>query len=250
MILRKCPFLHKRAFRLAYFLKKKKYLNKDIPVPKIVGHGQWIDYLSDLANEKGKRVLEIGGRAVIYGSFRPYFTNADYTSFDYYPGDNVDIVGDAHKLSSYFKEDEKFDLIFSSAVFEHLAMPWLVSPEIAKLLKPGGYVFIESHFAFSTHERPWDFYRYSDMGLKALFPPALGFECIEAGLSNPIIAIYSKYGAKQIKNEPITGLYCHSGYLGKKVKEVNDFCWSGVKLEDVTGSTEYPKKHNILQGNN
>ena len=57
---------------------------------------------------------------------------ASYVGFDFYPGENVDVVGDAHKLSSYFGHDEKFDLIFSSAVFEHLHMPWIVAQEIQK----------------------------------------------------------------------------------------------------------------------
>ena len=44
--------------------------------------------------------------------------------------------GDAHKLSSYFT-GEKFDLIYSSAVLEHFAMPWIVATEIARILKVG-----------------------------------------------------------------------------------------------------------------
>ena len=72
-------------------------------------------------------------------------------------GPNVDIVGDAHRLSSYFDEAEPFDLIYSSAVFEHLAMPWVVAGEIAKLLKVGGCVFVETHFSFTSHERSWHF---------------------------------------------------------------------------------------------
>ena len=52
----------------------------------------------------------------------------------------MDVVGDAHKLSSYFHDE--FDLIFSSAVFEHLAMPWRASIEIIKLLKKGGYIIL------------------------------------------------------------------------------------------------------------
>ena len=30
------------------------------------------------------------------------FNKSEYIGFDYYAGDNVDVVGDAHKLSSYF----------------------------------------------------------------------------------------------------------------------------------------------------
>ncbi|MCH4093166.1 MAG: class I SAM-dependent methyltransferase [Acetobacter peroxydans] len=100
-------------------------------------------------------MLELGSRNVTGSNLRNRFSNTDYVGFDFYAGENVDIVGDAHKLSSYFANKEKFDLIFSSAVFEHLYMPWVAAVEIQKLLKVGGYVFIETHFSFS--EPFWKF---------------------------------------------------------------------------------------------
>ena len=164
----------------------------------------------------------------------------EYVGFDYYVGDNVDVVGDAHKLSDYFEENS-FDLVYSSASFEHFAMPWLVAQEIAKILKLDGIVFVETHFSFSSHERPWHFFHFSDMALKVLFSDALGFECIEAGVSNPIVGRFSSLAAKYLRNKPVGGMYCHSEYLGKKVREVKDFDWSKVSLQDVVGITEYPK---------
>jgi ubiquinone/menaquinone biosynthesis C-methylase UbiE len=150
-------------------------------------------------------------------------------------------VGDAHKLSSYFENDEQFDLIYSSACFEHFAMPWVVVTEIAKLLKVGGTVFVETHFSFSAHERPWNFFQFSDMALKTLFSPALGFECIEAGMSNPIVGRFSSLADKYLRNTPVVGLYCHSEYLGKKVRDVENFEWDKVTLKELVGETKYPE---------
>lgn len=110
--------------------------HEDVNVDLDIRHTQWVAYLSDLFNKEGLEILEVGSRCVTGSSLRKYFSRANYTGFDYYAGENVDVVGDAHELSSYF--DKQFDLIFSSAVFEHLAMPWKVSTEIIKLLKPGG----------------------------------------------------------------------------------------------------------------
>ena len=59
------------------------------------------------------------------------------------------------------------------ACFEHFAMPWLVAPEIASLLKVGGILFVETHFSYSSHERPWNFIQFSDMDLRILFSEAL-----------------------------------------------------------------------------
>ncbi|MEM6837004.1 MAG: methyltransferase domain-containing protein [Cyanobacteria bacterium P01_C01_bin.120] len=164
-----------------------------------------------------------------------------YIGFDYYAGRNVDVVGDVHKLSSYFSKQEKFDIIYSSACFEHFAMPWIVATEIAKVLKVGGMPFIETHFSYSSHERPWHFFQFSDMALKVLFSEALGFECIEAGLSNPIVGRFSSLADEYLQNQPVSGLYCHSEYLGKKVREVKDFNWNDIALSSVVGQTKYPE---------
>jgi SAM-dependent methyltransferase len=219
----------------------KKYLAADVPMSKLVSHLKWQEYLYGVGNKTGARILEIGSREVTGSSnARKRFARAEYVGFDYYPGNNVDIVGDAHKLSSYFSENEKFDIIYSSACFEHFAMPWLVATEIGKLLKVDGIVFIETHFSWSSHERPWHFFQFSDMALKVLFSKEMGFECIEAGMSNPIVGRYSSLADPYLKNKPIHGLYCHSEYLGKKVKEVNNFNWNNTDLLSITEKTEYP----------
>ncbi|MEI6508389.1 MAG: methyltransferase domain-containing protein [Bacteroidota bacterium] len=235
------------ALKIIIFFESKfdsHFILKDAPISKKVSHQKWQKYLYEIGNKPGLRILEIGSREVTGESnARKQFANATYVGFDYYAGNNVDVVGDVHKLSTYFKNDEKFDIIYSSACFEHFAMPWIVSTEIAKLLKVGGIVFVETHFSYSLHERPWHFFQFSDMALKTLFSPALGFECIEAGLSNPMIARFSSLADDYLKNMPVAGLYCHSEYLGKKVKDVPDFDWKNIDLKDVVGDTKYPEPH-------
>lgn len=115
----------------------------EVPIDEDICHDSWRIYLQKMFDREGMEILEIGSRDVTGKPLRDLFSKAHYTGFDYYSGENVDVVGDAHELSKYF--DRKFDLIFSSAVFEHLAMPWKVSIEIIKLLKVKGYVFIETH---------------------------------------------------------------------------------------------------------
>ena len=119
-------------------------------------------------------------------------------------------------------------------------MPWVVVGEIAKLLNVGGCVFVETHFSRRSHERPWHFFQFSDMALRVLFSETLGFECIEAGVSNPMVARFSSLSDRYLRNEPISGLYCHTEYLGKKVRQVDDFAWSSVDLSTVVGETKYP----------
>lgn len=198
----------------------------------------------NLVNQKQLKVLEIGSRIVSPGSAskRSLFPQAkSYTGFDYYPDSNTDVVGDAHKLSQYFG-NQRFDAIFSISVFEHLAMPWLVAREISKILEVGGYTYHHTHFAWLPHEQPWDFWRFCDAGLKALFSPALGFDVIQAAYHEPMRLHFDtlKPGNESFPTYPVFGGVV---ILAKKVREVNydKFRWD-VTLDDVLEANSYYPK--------
>lgn len=223
-------------------MKDHSFLRKDVPLSDRAKHSNQDALAKSIGCKPGMNVLEIGSRRVTSSrSLRQSIeeAGATYVGFDYHPGDNVDVVGDAHKLSSYF--DNKFDLIYSTAVFEHLAMPWIVAVEISKVLKVGGALILETHFSFSSHERPWHFFQFSDMALRCLFSPALGFECIEAGMSNPMVGRFSALADAYLKRQPITGLYCHSDYYGIKKKDVQNFDWNLLNTSEVVDNTHYPQ---------
>lgn len=212
-----------------------------IAPPEHVSHLAWVDFLSSQYNRKGVRILEIGSRKVTGGKIRDRFSEAEYIGFDFYPGEYVDVVGDAHRLRSYFSGEDKFDLILSSAVFEHLYMPWVVAVEIQKMLKVGGCVFIETHFSFRSHERPWNFFQFSDMGLRVLFNDALGFDLVESGMSNPISGYFAPTADSYLRYRPVAELYCHSEILCRKRCEIDSFEWSEVSIDQAVGEMRYPK---------
>lgn len=217
----------------------RRYLAPDVPAPVLTGHKGFPARVVEAGNRPGFRVLEIGSREVT-GRYRlrEMLDQATYVGFDYYPGPNVDVVGDAHRLSSCFTEP--FDVIYCTAVFEHLAMPWVAAEEIAKVLKVGGLLFVETHFSFSSHERPWNFFQFSDMGLRVLFSEPLGFECVEASLQNPIVGRFSHYADDYLRYDLVTGLYCHANFIGRKVRDAEGFDWRSVDLDRVVASTRYP----------
>ncbi|WP_216641157.1 class I SAM-dependent methyltransferase [Oceaniglobus roseus] len=211
-----------------------------IAPPREVSHGQWPDHLPRLFDKPGMRVLEIGSRNVTGANFRDRFARAEYVGFDFYDGENVDVVGDAHRLGSYFREGERFDLIFSSAVFEHLCMPWIVAQEITKMLKVGGHVFVETHFSFSSHERPWNFFQFSDMGLRALFNPGLGYTFLDGGMSNPMGGYFAPGSERYLRYRPVREMYCHSEVFCRKDREVEGFSWEAVEIDEIVQGTRYP----------
>ena len=65
-----------------------------------------------------QRMVEIGARARSGITRREMFGACDYIGFDVLPGENVDVVGDAHFLSQHI--DGLVDAVASLSTFEHL----------------------------------------------------------------------------------------------------------------------------------
>jgi SAM-dependent methyltransferase len=211
--------------------------------PRIAYHGNLFHHLGTFANHGGFRILEVGSRAVVSNSlWKGSVPESDYVGFDVLPGENVDVVGDAHKLSEYF-EPESFDAVISLAVFEHLAMPWIVVEEITKLLKVGGLVLIETHFSYGEHELPWHFFQFNKTALECLFNPGLGYEIVDSGLDNPMVGRYAIDAADYLEGRAIRDLYAHSAIIAKKVKTVSfpsgPDIWRST-YDDVVRETMYP----------
>lgn len=84
------------------------------------------------------KILELGAGTDMW--LRDRYENV--TTFDQLKLPGIDVVGDVHNLSRYFKEDE-FDTVLCSEIFEHTKDPLRAIEEIKKVLKKGG-VFIGS----------------------------------------------------------------------------------------------------------
>ena len=101
-----------------------------------------------------------------------------------------------------------------------------------KLLNPGGYIFVETHYSYSSHERPWHFFQFSEQALKSLFSEEQGIQCIEAGVSNPIIGFFTEQACEGLRGKIVMGMYCHSEFLGKNVSKGPD---NILKQEEIFG---------------
>ena len=219
------------------------HANPQTKRPRIATHANIWPWFASFANSKEFRVLEIGSRAVISDSlWKQHIPNCTYTGFDVAEGKNVDVVGDAHRLSEYFPP-RSFDFIYSLAVFEHLAMPWLVAEEISKILDIDGHVCVETHFSFSEHELPWHFFQFNANALEILFCEELGFETIDSGLDTPIVGRFAKNAADYLRGQLVTDLWCHSSIIARKtadkLKPDEGLDWRKVAKRVATNSA-YP----------
>lgn len=221
-------------------ITKYSFFPQLVPVTYQVSHDNWRDFLRESYDKPGIDILEIGSRKVVANG-KDIFSVANHVGFDIYPGENVDIVGDVHRLSDYFEKERKFDLIFSSAVFEHLAIPWIASQQMVKMLKIGGHVFVETHYSFSAHELPWHFFQFSNKALNILFPREMGIKVVYSGVSNPIEGYFTDMASPYLRGRRVSNMFCHSEFFGKKVEEVNEFNWSAANVENIVHNTVYPK---------
>jgi len=130
------------------------------------------------------RVLDIGGRDRSKFDVSSLFHVKEYVVLDILPGDNVDVVADAHEMSKVLAP-ESFDFVISASVFEHLLMPWKVALEINRVLKPGGLAWISTHQTVGMHDLPWDFWRFSDTSWDAIFNELTGFRIVDRVMDLP-----------------------------------------------------------------
>lgn len=187
-----------------------------------------------VAEEKPKRILDIGGRARSGVSRKGTIPGADVIVADIINSEDVDIVADVHELSSF--TSETFDAFMSIATFEHLLMPWKAAIEINKVLNMGAVGLIVTHQTVGIHEVPWDFFRYSDQSWKGIFNEATGFEVIESGMTKPVFIIPLIWEPSLAAAEKAVG-YMTSSVVVRKVATPN-VEWP-VRL-DAIASDMYP----------
>lgn len=87
----------------------------------------------------------------------------------------VDIISEATNIPL---SDSYFDTIFTTQTIEHVFEHRKMVEEAYRLLKKNGYIIISGPMYWPHHEEPYDFYRFTKHGLRAILEAA-GFEVIE-----------------------------------------------------------------------
>jgi len=109
-------------------------------------------------------VIDLGGLN-INGSLRRYFENLGmkYICIDIEEHESVDIVVKPGQPLPF--ETGSIDLIVSTSCFEHDPCFWLTFREMSRILKLGGYIYVNAPSNGAYHCHPGDNWRfYSDAG--------------------------------------------------------------------------------------
>ncbi|MBL7891476.1 MAG: methyltransferase domain-containing protein [Bacteroidia bacterium] len=145
------PFQNKNKVGLSNAITREKWLEKTLK-----------------ALPAGKRILDAGAGEL---QFKKFCTHLDYVSQDFgkyestisnvglkpenWDNSKLDIVSDIINIPV---ENNSFDIIMCTEVFEHLPAPILAIKEFTRILKPGGTLIITAPFCSLTHFAPYFFY--------------------------------------------------------------------------------------------
>jgi SAM-dependent methyltransferase len=123
------------------------------------------------ATPAGAHVLDVGSGDAPY---RELFAHVRYETTDWgeSPHDgarDVDYIADAHDLPL---PDGSVDVVLLTQVLEHVPDPARVLVELARVLTPGGTLYLTAPLVWELHELPHDYFRYTAPGLTYLLGEA------------------------------------------------------------------------------
>ena len=188
---------------------------------------QWV--IQQLAGlKKGSRILDAGAGEQQY---RKYCEKLVYVSQDFceYAGvgdgtglqpaewdtSNIDIVSDIVDIP---EENESFNAVLCTEVFEHIKNPARALSEFHRLLKPGGVLILTAPFCSLTHFAPYHFHTGFNRYFYNEVMASCGFKEIDVTPNGN----YYKYIAQEIRRVPMIA----GKYSGSKVV----FLWKALML--------------------
>jgi SAM-dependent methyltransferase len=154
------------------------HFNPNITSPSFLTRNRLLTKIALLAPQLKGNLLDFGCGSKPY---RSLFKVNTYIGLDFEnPGhphlnEQIDVFYDGKKIPF---EDNRFDSVFSSEVFEHIFNLEDILKELDRVLKKDGLMLITCPFTICEHEVPNDFARYSSYSIKYLLEKN-GFKVVE-----------------------------------------------------------------------
>lgn len=122
--------------------------------------GLYQTYLPQYASGE---LLDIGcGRVPLFGTYRRHVTST--TCVDWQDNPHIDVVWDLIKPLPF--NDSRFQTVIMSDVLEHIPEPTLLWRQVARIMAAGGHLLLNVPFYYWLHEKPHDYYRYTEWALR------------------------------------------------------------------------------------
>lgn len=141
--------------------------------------GRWhvTEFVRRVAGElpPGTRILDAGAGTCAY---RDWFGHCFYVAVDLAVGDPTWDYGRLDCLAALERlpfADAAFDAVLSTQTLEHVEWPRECVAEMARVLRPGGRLFLTVPMSQCEHQAPHDYFRYTSYGLRSILKHA-GFD--------------------------------------------------------------------------
>lgn len=144
------------------------------------------------------RLLDLGcGKVPLYQAYRNFVT--DTVCVDWgntrHKSEHLDFECDLTQILPL--DDEMFDTIILSDVLEHIPNPTQLWSEMRRVLAPGGKILLNVPFYCWIHERPHDYYRYTEFALRRFVEEA-HLELVEIGHLGGSLEVVTDVVAKNL----------------------------------------------------
>lgn len=151
------------------------------------------------------RLLDLGcGKVPLYLAYRDYVT--DNVCVDWantrHPNEYLDYEGDITQALPF--GDEAFDTIIASDVLEHIPEPEQLWREMYRVLAVNGKVLVNVPFFYWLHERPHDYYRYTEFALRR-FVERAGLKLVQLDAIGGSPEVMADMVAKHVQFFPLIG---------------------------------------------
>ncbi|MFC1585602.1 class I SAM-dependent methyltransferase [Fibrobacterota bacterium] len=153
--------------------------------------------------------------------------------------DQVDVYATAYNTGL---KSESVDVVFSSAVLEHLEEPGMFMSEAHRILKKDGTIIVGTPLFWHLHEKPRDFYRYTRYGLEYLLTksnfkveeiiPLSGFWVT---FTAELVSYLARFNRSIIKIIPFIPVFCvaiqiAAWFLNIFDKRNSDWTWAYIAV--------------------
>lgn len=151
------------------------------------------------------RLLDLGcGKVPLYGSYKQYVT--DIICIDrkntLHKNEYLDFECDITNGLPF--QDNEFDTIVLSDVLEHMPQPENLWKEMCRVLSVYGKLIMNVPFYYGIHERPYDYYRYTEFALKR-FADGAGLTVVKFEIIGGSPEILTDILAKHFNVIPLIG---------------------------------------------
>lgn len=137
-----------------------------------------LEAVTSNATQLQGKMMDFGCGSKPYQSVFGHLT--EYIGVDYdgeghsHAHESIDVFYDGKTIPF---QDQTFDSVLCSEVFEHLFELEAILKEVNRVMKPGGKMLVTCPFAWNLHESPVDYARYTPFALEQIFAKA-GFKII------------------------------------------------------------------------